>query len=307
MDLAKSAMLVSVTIVNGGLLGERRDKTATGYVERKFKLNTNRAKASKFLIDRKQPKVKAVVAASQRVREVLYKYTMPWGDDKSRLLPTDLEEMFRTKMIDAEAELRAAWEEYLQVYPGLVADSERELGDLFDRQEYPSIKRAREMFSYKLTYWPIPQTSNFVANIAEDAVKRATDTMRLEIETRLKGAAHDAVQRARGMVENFVERLEAFKTKADGKIIRDSLLINLSEISTILFAMNVTNNKEINEMANQIARLSWITADQLRNSEIDRKDYIRMGKKILAKTIELDHLDLQVADMVADAGEYADF
>src|SRR5258705_1489144 len=304
MDLAKSAMLVSVTIINGGLLGERRDKTATGYVERKFNLHDRRAKASKFLIDRKHSKVKAVVDASQRVREIVYKYSLPWGDDKTRLLPVAVHEEFVRKISDAEHELRLAWEDYLQVYPALIADSERELGDLFDRTEYPSPVRAKDMFRFKLTYWPMPSTGHFVADIAKEAVAQATSQMSLEIETRLKEAAMTMVNRAKEIVGIFVERLESYKSTADGKLIRDSLVNNCLEISELLNDMNITENEDIKLMARSIRRLGNLTAGELRDSPRVRGTAIKYGKEILAKAVELDTLDLEVSGMVAEAAEY---
>ncbi|HEX2557796.1 MAG TPA: hypothetical protein VHK86_05700 [Nitrososphaera sp.] len=304
MDLAKSAMLVSVTIINGGLLGERRDKTATGYVERKFNLHDRRAKASKFLIDRKKPQVKAVVAASQRVREVLYKYTMPWGDDKSRLLPVGVHEIFQQKIRDAEHELREAWKNYLHVYPALIADSERELGDLFDRSEYPSPERAADLFKFKLTYWPMPSSGHFVAEIADDAAKQATAVMALEIETRLKEAAETLVARAKNTVQIFVDRLSSFKSKADGKLIRDSLVNNCAEIGELIHDMNITNNPDIRDLGWDIQRLGRLTADTLRDDASLRQNAIKMGTAILQQAIKLQTLDHEVADMVAEAAEY---
>lgn len=304
MNLAKSAMLVSVTIINGGLLGERRDKTATGYVERKFKLHERRAKASKFLIDRKHPKVKAVVAASQRVREVLYKYTMPWGDDKTRLLPVSVHEEFQKKMQDAQAELHQAWDDYLQVYPSLVADSERELGNLFDRSDYPSVKKARDMFSFKITYWPLPSKGHFIANIADEAAAKATADMSMEIETRLAKSAESLVQRGKEVVAVFLERLNNFKSKKDGKIIRDSLVNNCAEIGRLIDDMNLTDNEDIKLLARSIMRLGRYTAERIRDDRILRDNLKQKAKEILATSVSADRLDKEVSEMVAEAAEY---
>jgi hypothetical protein len=304
MDLAKSAMLVSVSITNGGLLGERRDKTATALVQKTYSIADRRSKASKYLIDRNHPKVKAVVAASQRVRECLYRYSMPWGDDKSRLLAVNVHEVFAKKIADAEHELREAWKEYLQVYPALIAASERELGKLFDRSQYPTVLQAEDMFSYKLTYWPIPSTGHFVAEIAQEAVNKATAEMSLEIETRLKNAAKDIVERGRETVRIFVERLESYKSKADGKIIRDSLVNNLRHMSQLIAEMNITDNEEIYHFSNQMLRLSHFAAEDLRNIPTCRKDAITIAKRILDQVIELDTVDLQVSEMVSEAAEY---
>jgi hypothetical protein len=308
MDLAKSAMLVSVNIVNGGLLGERKNAKATQLVHDTYSIADKRAKASTFLIDRKHPKVKAVVAASQRVREVLYKYTMPWGDDKTRLLSTGVYNTFAAKMKDAELELREAWEQYLHVYPSLVADSERKnsgLGGLFDASQYPSVGKAREMFAFKLTYWPMPNAGNFVAEIANDAAAKAKAEMALEIETRLKASAKELVERGRQAVATLVDRLQSYNKKEDGKIIKDILITNLRETSNLIRAMNITGNQDIENFAWRILRLTHDTADDYRRYRHARVKGITLGQQILKEQIDLDTVDLQVADMVAQASEYA--
>src|SRR6266446_10654771 len=124
MQLAKSAMLVSANIVNGGLLGERRDNVASLLVENTYNTAHRRTKASKYLIDRKHKSVRQVVAASQRVREIIYRYTLPWGDDKSRLLSVKLLQTFREKLNPAIIELKEGREDYIQPHRALVGTSE---------------------------------------------------------------------------------------------------------------------------------------------------------------------------------------
>jgi len=307
MDLAKSAMLVSVNIVNGGLLGERKNAKATALIHKTYSIADKRAKASTFLIDRKHPKVKAVVAASQRVREVLYKYTLPWGDDKTRLLSISVHKLFSKKISEAEVELREAWDEYLHVYPSLVADSERKesgLGGLFDASQYPSVKKARELFAFKLTYWPVPSSGNFVADIAHEAAAKAKADMALEIETRLKTSAQELVNRGREAVATLMERLQSFNKKADGKIIKDTLIKNLEEVAHLIENMNITGNTHIYDMAWKIRRLSKVSAAGYRMSPQFRSEGLSLGEAILKEQIDLDTLDLEVSEMVAEAGEY---
>src|SRR6266436_5319924 len=173
MQLAKSAMLVTANIVNGGLLGERRDNMASLLVENTYNTAHRRTKASKYLIDRKHKSVKQVIAASQRIREVIYRYTMPWGDDNSRLLSVKLLGTFREKLNPAITELNEARENYIQHYPALVSASERDLGELFDRSQYPPANQIGDLFTTKVSYWPIPESHNFIAEISEEAAKEA--------------------------------------------------------------------------------------------------------------------------------------
>jgi len=310
-DLSKAAMLVSVNIVNGGLLGERKDQEATELVRSTYDVADKRAKASKYLIDRKHKKVKAVVAASQRVRETVYKYTNPWGDDKgsSRLLVVKLEPELRRNLDYAIKELKGAWKDYYHVYPQLVADSEKELGKLFDRAQYPDPDRIMELFKVNVRYWPFPDSGHFVADVSEEAAKRARQEIEAEVEDRLLHATYDMVDRAKDVVSVFLDRLEGFKKKdkiSGAKSFRDSLLTNIETTANLIESMNITGNAEISNVVKNLNRLVEFSAFSLRSYEKVRQNAIAVGQQVMANLTMLDLKDKEISNLVADAGEYMD-
>jgi len=309
MQLAKSAMLVSVSIVNGGLLGERRDNQASLLVENTFSVAHRRTKASKYLIDRKHKSVKRVVAASQRVREVVYRYTMPWGDDKSRLLPVKLAETFRLKIETAIMELQEARDNYIHDYPALVSASERDLGELFDRSQYPTVDRIKDLFTTKVTYWPIPESNNFVAEISNEAAKEAKDNIEREIEHRLLEATYDMVKRAKEVVSTYVTKLEKFRVDEDGTPetnFRDSLVDSVRDTAFLIERMNLTNNPQIKKVVLDLTRLSGFAAYHLRRRPMVREKALAAGQEILMNLTMLDLKDQEVSDMVADTIDFMD-
>jgi hypothetical protein len=310
-DLSKAAMLVSVNIVNGGLLGERKDYDATELVQNTYDVADKRAKASKYLIDRKHKKVKAVVAAAQRVREVVYKFTNPWGDDKgsSRLLVAKLEPALRAHLDKAIKELEATWKDYVRVYPQLILDSKTDLGKLFDPSQYPAPDKIVSLFKVNVRYWPFPDSGNFVADISEDAAKTAKKEIEDEIEQRLLHATYDMVDRAKDVVSTLLDRLEGFKKKdkiSGAKSFRDSLLSNIETTANLIENMNITDNHEIKKVVKDLNRLLEYSAYSLRNYEDARKNTISVGQQVLANLTMLDLKDKEIANLVADAGDYLD-
>ena len=314
MQLAKNAMLVSVSIVNGGLLGERRDNTASLLVENTYNTAHHRTKASKYLIDRKHKSVKQVVAASQRVREVAYRYSMPWGDDKSRLLPVKTADEFRSKVSVALMERQETIEQYILDYPALVSASERDLGELFDRSQYPSLDQVRNLFTAKVAYWPIPESNNFIADISEAASKEAKESIEHEIEQRLLEATYDMVRRAKEVVVAFVDKLENFRVDENGKpqtIFRDSLVENIRDTAQLIERMNLTDNPQIKKVVLDLKRLVTMTRIQNIRNSAWRDSYIaaslKSGQEILMNLTMLDLKDQEVTEMVADASDYMEF
>ena len=306
-DLAKNAMLISANVINGGLLGERRDATATELVENTFFVTQRRTKTSKWLIDRKHKSVRRCVASAQRIREIIWHHTMPWGHDKMRLVPVKIHAELAGKLETAIADLKDAWDEFIIAYPSLVAASERELGGLFDRSQYPSADRARTLFKVSINYWPLPDPGQFLAEIAKDAADEAKAAIGLEIETRLLEGSQDMLRRARETIETMVSKLEKYVPVFEGKVegvFRDSLIDNVRDMAGLIEKLNLTDNREINEIATKMLRLSAHSAQALRDRTSLRVNAVQSGKELLAKLDNLDLRDKEVNDILAGVSDY---
>lgn len=320
-NLAKSAMLVSVAISNGGLLGERRDRKASDLVENTYDVSHGRAKASKYLIDRKHKSVKAVIAASQRVREIVYRYTMPWGTDTQRLLPVRLHKEFDYEAQKALGELEQARKAYIRDYPGLVQASEAELGELFCAGEYPPQNEVERYFTSKITYWPLPESGHFLADISKEAAKSAKEAIENEVEERLIEATYDMVRRAKDVVSAFLTKLERTDVtvtppadhwgrdehKING-VLRDSLIDNIKNTASLIEKMNLTGNLQIKKVIQDLSRLTDYSADYWRRKPEqylkERPEAMNVAKEIMVNLEMLDLKDKEIESMVADASEY---
>ena len=322
LELGKHAMLISVNIINGGLLGERKDAQASELVQTTYNVSDRRAKASKYLIDRTDKRVKRVVAWSQRVREVIYKYTLPWGDEKMRLVPTGIVNEFRDKLKQAIWELGEVREDYLNIYPHLVAQSEHDLGPLFDPSQYPSVDQARKLFQTNVNWWPFPETGHFIAEVSRAAESEAKHSMEREIEERLIEATHDMVRRAQEVVAAFIEKLEATEATFEGAhsdgteswksngVIRDSLIDNIHETADLISRMNLTENSKIEKVVKDLNRLCNYSAEHWRRFpkafQDDKPKALITAQEILANLQMIDMRDAEIHDMVSGGEEYMD-
>jgi hypothetical protein len=308
VDLSKRAMLVSVTIKLEGLLGERRDRGASELVENHYSVSSRRAKASKYLIDRKHPKVKAVIATAQQVRAVVYRYTFPWGDSNLRLLPVAAHNEFQGKLKASLADLRAAQEEYLYAYPGLVRASESELGGLFDKCEYPPTDKVRTMFKTSTGYWPMPEGGHFVADIAAQCVTEARQTIEHDNAVRTSQAINDLIARVEQTVSVFVDKLANYRVDASTDkvygIFRDSLISNVKDIGHLMKTLNFTDDPGIEQLASHVERLGRYSAETLRETAAYRNMMVSDGQQLLAKLDAFKHTDVEVDGMIDAVSDY---
>lgn len=317
MDLTKKAMLVSVNISNGGLLGQRKNVKASTLVQNTYQVSDKRAQASTFLIDRNHKTVKRILAASQRVREVVYRYSLPWGNENMRLVPIKVLESFRYDLEQAFQDLEAARGDYLLHYPALVSASERDLGPLFDPRQYPSQDEIKALFKAKVTYWPLPDSGHFVAEISKEAQDEAKASIESEIEERLVDASHDLVRRAKEVVQAFIDKLESVKVDPKNGVllgkIHDSLIDNIEDTRRMLGKLNLTNNPQINKVILDLGRLTHFSAAWWRRnaalfSKTDiaaaKPNALKVANEVMINLAMLDLRDQQVTEMVEDASEY---
>jgi hypothetical protein len=317
MDITKKAMLVSVTISNGGLLGQRKNSKASTLVQNTYHVSDKRAQASTYLIDRNHKTVKRILAASQRVREVVYRYTLPWGNENMRLIPVKTLEAFRYDVNAALKDLEDARSEYIFYYPALVAASERDLGPLFDSRQYPSQDEAKALFTAKVSYWPMPDSGHLMAEISKEAASEAKASIEAEIEERLVDASHDMVRRAREVVQAFIDKLENVKVEPStgellGKI-HDSLIDNIRDTQKILEKLNLTENKQIKKVITDLGRLTYFSADYWRRrperfndpvAPYGKPKALEVANEVMATLASLDLRDKEITSMVEDASEY---
>ena len=270
-NLGKHAVLVSVNIVNGGLLGERKDRQASELVQQTYQVSDKRAKASKYLIDRNHKAVKRVIAAAQRVREVGYRFSSPWGNEKMRLVTTRCIDEFRVNLEKAIKDLEAAWDDYVRVYPDLKDQSAFDLGPLFDPSQYPDADKVRALFKISTSYWPFPETGHFVAELSAKAAGEAMQGMEREIEERLIFATNDMVARAQKVVAEFIAKLEAVDAQLHSEgnkasyrlsgVIRDSIVDNIADTANLIERMNLTENTQIAKVVKDLKRLCVFNAE----------------------------------------------
>lgn len=310
--LEKRAMLISVNVTLGGLLGERRDRGASEMVSKAYQANAKRTKTSKYLIDRTNKKVKAVVAAAQRIRDTGYKYTFPWGDTKLRLLPVKAHDKFQAAIEQDRVHLQETIDDYIKIYPQLVDESRQNiigLGGLFDGTQYPAQSQLKSLFNHSVEYWPVPQGGNFVADIAQEAADEARKALTDANEVRAKAAVNDLIDRVETAVASYVDKLAAYKETDLGVvgIFRDSLVGNISEMADLIKSLNFADNPDIDMLANQVSRLARHSAEILRDRESTRKSMIQEGQTLLSRLDSYRQVDSEVSQIIDAVGDYMRF
>lgn len=213
-------------------------------------------------------------AASARLWNI--KQTMPWSDSGPRIVT--MENLFnggyKRELDNRRDEFYRLVDVFLGVYPTLISAAAFQLGDLFDREEYPEPDVIRNKFKFNYTLTPIPTANDFRIDIGEQAKRELVEQYETAFNERLGNAMRDVWDRLHDCLTHMSERL-ANDDAGNRKVFHGTLLTNARELIDLLARLNVTQDAKLEE-----ARRDLQSA--LLNTEIDtlkESDYVRENVK----------------------------
>lgn len=266
--LASSAVIVNLSL--SVWTGRKMDKKVSEEVDQAKSTKTRAGNYHKNLLAG-SGKLEAITKVANTIRTWHYTATQPWGDNGDRLLNMTAFVDYKARLAEYEAQFGAVVNDFLNDYDTLVASAAFQLGDLFNREDYPTREHITGKFGFRYAFMPLPQAGDFRIDIGEEGLREMQTHYNDVLQTRIKGAMDDAWERLHEVLTRMSDRLTD-ETDADGeikrKIFRDSLIDNAIEVCDLLKTFNITGDLRMDEMRKQLAAtLGGIDAQSLRESD----------------------------------------
>lgn len=282
--LSSSALIVNLSL--SVWTGRKLDKRVSEEVDQAKSTKTRAGNYHKNLLAG-SGKLEQITKLASAVRAWLYSVTQPWGDNGDRLLPLSVFADFKDRMTDYEQRFSTAVNDFLNDYDTMVAAAAFQLGDLFNRDDYPTRESIEHKFAFRYSIMPLPEVGDFRVDVSNDGLKELQTQYEGVLKRRVEGAMHDAWERLHDVLSRMSERLTD-DTGADGevkrKIFRDSLVDNAVEICGLLKSFNITGDLRMDEMRKQLEdTLRHVDAQTLRESDTVREQTKRKVDDMLAK------------------------
>jgi hypothetical protein len=206
------------------------------------------------------------------IRNWHYQQTLPWSDGGSRLLPMKSFFDYKAQLGEFETEFDEMITEFVHEYPVLVSAAAFQLGDLFDRGEYPEVSSILDKFKFKYVFLPLPESGDFRVDAGEEAKAELQAQFAGYYETKINDAMKDMWDRLHDNLSKLSERLD-YSDDGVKKIFRDSLVTNALEMCGMLSNLNVTNDPKLEDARRKLEdALLGIEATDLRESPALRND-----------------------------------
>ena len=241
ISIASSAMLVELSISTW--TARKLDKRVSTKVDLDNGAKTKVVNANKNLMAG-TGMLDTIVKYAANARAWHLSQTLPWTDNGSRLLPMSNFMTYKEQLGKLESNYSALVDKFIVAYPNLVSAAAFQLGDLFDRNEYPDASALKKKFKFTYSFFPVPTAGDFRIDINEEAKADIIANCNSAYQERLNNAMREAWDRLHDCLTRMSERLT---DNADGsrKIFRDSLVENGVELVDMLKHLNITKDPSL--------------------------------------------------------------
>lgn len=282
--LSSSALIVNLSL--SVWTGRKLDKRVSEEVDQQNSTKTRAGNYHKNLLAG-SGKLTEITKIANATRSWLYGVTQPWGDNGDRILNMAYFMEFKDRLADYEGQFGTAVNSFLGDYDTLVAAAAFQLGDLFNREDYPTRETIEAKFGFRYNMIPLPQAGDFRVDIGEEGLKELQAQYESVLQQRVTGAMTEAWERLHDCLTRMSERLTD-DTDSNGdpkrKIFRDSLIENAVEVCGLLKSFNITGDTRMDEMRKQLEdAMRGVDADSLRDSDSLREQTKRKVDNILSK------------------------
>lgn len=270
--LSGSALIVNLNI--SIWTARKQDKRVAEEIDQQKSTKTRAGNYSKNLLAG-SGKLEQVTKIANAVRTWHYTFTQPWGDNGDRVLPMTMFADYRARLTEYETQFSTAVNSFLNEYDTLVAAAAFQLGDLFNREDYPTREHITDKFGFRYAFQPMPLSGDFRVDINEQGLAELKSHYEGVMTDRAQTMMKDAWDRLYDVLSRMSERLGDDvdgNGEAKRKIFRDSLVDNAVDVCKLLKHFNTTNDIKLETMRQQLEdAMRGVDAQSLRDSDLLRE------------------------------------
>jgi len=284
-SIASSAMLVEFSVSTW--TARKKDRKATSDVaERNNLASKELTNVTKKLIDCEE--LSAVVKFGANARNIHYSMTMPWSDMGQRIVTTQQYFKYHEVMTELQQEFDRLTQAFLEVYDYEVTEMQLKLGDMWNRDEYPSADEIRDRFRMRISYMPLPDAGDWRIDIQNEAQQQLTQQYEQYYNNQIQTAMNDLWHK---LHENLTTLVRQLDYDADGKRNRvyDTVFDRAHELVEMLSTCNVTGDSQMEAMRQRLdTALYGLTADAVKRDDTLRDTAREKVKDAIANLPSLD-------------------
>lgn len=256
--LASSAILLDLTISMWN--GRKMDKKIAAEVQTNKNAKSSKAATVSKHLFADNPRLEAIQAHAAAVRQWVYRVTLPWDDKGYRLVPTIKFFDVTQQIEEYKVEFYKLVQAFLDNYDNDILAAAFKLGDMFDRNEYPTREQVERKFKFVDVYSPVPEAGDFRVDLQNDAINQLQEQFANTANQRLEAAMRDAWERLHNTITHIKDRLDESDEHEDGskrkraKPLHKSMLDNAEELCGLLKGLNIMQDPDLEAARHKLER-----------------------------------------------------
>lgn len=278
ISLASSAVLVSVDV--NVWSATKQDRVISNEVTTSKNADKRAGRYVKNLLA-DHPKHKAIVNYRQTIYNWVKRRTYRWNNSQDLLPSVDVPK-FKQEYHVHQASFSTLLSNFILAYDGIVSDmafNAGGMGDMFDRNDYPSKESLVSKFGVQLFVAEVPM-SDFRCGIASDIAddlfatysqqaQEIVSHVLVEQQTRFIGVM-ESISHCCGVDEIGVDD-NTGETKTKKRKIYDTTILKAKEMCDTFKGFNLSGDPELEQARASLERaLSGVTAEDIRESDAVR-------------------------------------
>jgi hypothetical protein len=279
-NINTSAMLVDLSISNW--TAKKLDKKVSEEVDANKATKTRAGNYHKNLLAGSQA-LEAVIKYGNNTRLWHHRQTLPWSDSGTRIITMDNFLDYKAQLVEHENNYNRLVNNFVVTYPTLISAAAFQLGDLFNRDEYPEADVVAKKFKFNYVFSPLPSAGDFRVDIGEQAAKELVEQYETTFNNRIESAMKDVWDRVHDTLTHMSDRL-ADADDGSRKTFHKTLLTNASEMLDLMQKLNITKDPQLEAARQELSKaLLGVELDDLKESTHTRKHVKTQVDEILSK------------------------
>ena len=220
------------------------------------------------------------------VRNYVYTQTLPWSDSGQRLLPTTNFMEFNARLDQENDKFWQLVNDFVDVYPSLITAQAMALGDMFNRNDYPSQNEIAHKFDFAVGFLPVPTFGDFRIDVGNAAQAELQEKLTALTSARVDAAMQDVKDRLKEHLKRMSDRLtvDYINGEAVTRKFHNSLVESAFELCDMVKSLNIMGDESL-ESARKGLEFALVGVDtkELRENMAVRTDVKTQVDSILSK------------------------
>ena len=238
-----------------------------------------------------RPELEEITRLVTETRNYVYENTAPWSDSGQRLLVAARLPKFDARIEDFKDKFAAQVSSFVDAYPTLITAQAMALGDMFNRNEYPTAGEIAHKFAMECAYLPVPSAGDLridlVNDIQDDLRARLAKMEQARVDKAMTDINEKFIAHLKRMADRLTTDIDPKTGEPVGRRFTETLVSSAFELCDMVADYNITGNTDMLAAKRRLEQaLTGVTVTTLREN-VEKREEVRYTVSTILNQFQL--------------------